>query len=266
VHETDFVPLDGADRVTATLTETRYGKWLRRAVSGKLGISVRDGEPIADKLRARAPLTMLAMVLAMLASYALAVPIGVVAAWRRQQPFDLASSGALFAMYSLPTFMVAEILRRVFGGGQALAPKVALAVIALTLASLATLSRHQRTAMLAVIRADYVRTARAKGMPGWRVFVVHALRNALLPTVTLAGLQLPALLGGAFVVEEVFALPGMGYETVRAVEAHDTSWLMATILLAAVVTTVGLVASDVGYGVLDPRVRESLARSAGART
>jgi len=93
--------------------------------------------------------------------------------------------------------------------------------------------------------------------------VVHALRNALMPTVTLAGLHLPALLGGAFVVEEIFGLPGMGYETLRAVEAHDAAWLMAVILVAAVTVTLGLVASDVAYGVLDPRVREELTRRQG---
>ena len=91
--------------------------------------------------------------------------------------------------------------------------------------------------MLDVVRQDFVRTAHAKGLSGARVLVVHALRNALMPTVTLAGLHLPALLGGAFVVEEVFGLPGMGYETLRAIEAHDAAWLMAVILVAAVAIT-----------------------------
>jgi peptide/nickel transport system permease protein len=114
--------------------------------------------------------------------------------------------------------------------------------------------------MLDVVGQDFVRTAHAKGLSGPRVLVVHALRNALMPTVTLAGLHLPALLGGAFVVEEVFELPGMGYETLRAIEVHDAAWLMAVILVAAVAITLGLVVSDVAYGVLDPRVREELAR------
>jgi peptide/nickel transport system permease protein len=95
--------------------------------------------------------------------------------------------------------------------------------------------------------------------------VVHALRNALLPTVTLAGLHLPVLLGGAFVVEEVFGLPGVGFETIRAVQAHDTAWMMAVVLACAVAVTLGLVASDIAYGALDPRVREGLARRQGDR-
>jgi peptide/nickel transport system permease protein len=165
----------------------------------------------------------------------------------------------LFVAYSLPTFWVAQLLHGASGeraGG--VSGRFVLAVIALTVGSLATLSRYQRSAMLDVLRQDFVRTARAKGVSTVRELVVHALRNALLPTVTLAGLQLPALLGGAFVVEEVFGLEGVGFETVRAVQAHDVPWLVATVVLAAVFTTAGLLASDVAYGLLDPRVRETL--------
>jgi ABC-type dipeptide/oligopeptide/nickel transport system permease component len=260
VHDTDFVALDGADRVLAMLTETRYGKWLKRAASGQLGVSVIDGEPIAEKLRDRAPITLLVCSIAMLLSWLLAIPIGAVSAWRRGKPFDTASGALLFVMYSMPTFAVAEVLRRMTLGTSASGARVALAVMALAIGSLATLARWQRGAMLEVVGRDYVRTARAKGMPAWRIAVVHALRNALMPTVTLAGLHLPVLLGGAFVVEEVFALPGIGFETLRAIEAHDAAWLMAVVLVSAVAVTFGLVASDVAYGVLDPRVREVLRR------
>jgi peptide/nickel transport system permease protein len=131
-------------------------------------------------------------------------------------------------------------------------------VISLSVASLATLSRWQRTAMLEVVRQDFVRTARAKGMLEWRVMVVHALRNALMPTVTVAGLQLPTLLGSAVVVEEVFGLHGMGFETMRAIEYHDVAWLMAVLIAMAIVTMLGLLASDIAYAILDPRVRDIL--------
>ena len=169
----------------------------------------------------------------------------------------------MFLLYATPTFAVAELLRRTASAEGASGTRVGLAVAALAAGSLATCSRWQRAAMLEVVGQDFVRTARAKGLSGPRVLVVHALRNALMPTVTLAGLHLPALLGGAFVVEEIFGLPGMGYETLRAVEAHDAAWLMAVILVAAVTVTLGLVASDVAYGVLDPRVREELTRRQG---
>jgi ABC-type dipeptide/oligopeptide/nickel transport system permease component len=265
VHATDYVELDGADRAIAVVTETRYGKWLRRAASGELGVSAIDGEPIADKLRERAPVTLLVCGLAMLLSWSLAVPLGALGAWWHGRAFDWVSSGVLFLLYATPTFTVAEILRRVAAGHAVGEGRVWLAVAALAVGSMATLSRWQRAAMLDVVRQDFVRTARAKGLPAWRVAVVHALRNALMPTVTLAGLHLPVLLGGAFVVEEVFGLPGLGFETLRAIEAHDAAWLMAVILASAVAVTLGLVASDVAYGALDPRVREVLSRRQDGR-
>ncbi len=265
VQQSDFVTLEGATRAIAVVTETRYGKWLRRATSGRLGVSAIDGEPVADKLARRAPLTLLLCALAMVVSWGLAIPIGAFGAWRRGRTFDVTSSAVIFVLYATPTFAVAELLRRAAGSQPTLTSRFTLAVIALAAGSLATSSRWQRAAMLDVVREDFVRTAHAKGVPGWRVAVVHALRNAWMPTVTLAGLHLPALLGGALVVEEVFGLPGAGFETLRAVESHDTAWLMAIILAAAALVTMGLVASDIAYGALDPRVREVLVRRQGGR-
>jgi ABC-type dipeptide/oligopeptide/nickel transport system permease component len=262
VYRSEYVALRGIDRVAATLRETRYGKWVLRAVSGELGISARDGEPVLEKLRARAPVTLHLTTLAMLTSYAIAIPVGVLSAWRHGHAIDRALAVLLFALYSLPTFWTAELLARASSTTPA---RLLLPVTALTVGSLALLSRYQRASMLDVLRQDYIRTARAKGLSLWRVLVVHALRNALMPMVTLAGLQLPVLFGGAFIVEEVFALPGLGYETLRAVEAHDSPWLTATILLLAVVTTLGLILSDVAYGALDPRVRETLLDRTGRR-
>jgi ABC-type dipeptide/oligopeptide/nickel transport system permease component len=266
VHATDYVALDGTSRAIAVLTETRYGKWLERAGSGELGVSVVDGEPIGAKLRVHAPLTLLVCALAMLAGWALAIPIGAIGAWRQGRAFDIASSAVLLVLYAAPTFAVAELLRRLAVAQGVGGARVALAVVALAVGSLATLSRWQRAAMLEVIRQDYVRTARAKGLSALRVGVVHAMRNALLPMVTLAGLHLPTLLAGALVVEEVFHLPGLGFVTLRAIESHDTPWLMAVILVAAVAVTFGLVASDVACGTLDPRVREVLAGQQSKRT
>jgi peptide/nickel transport system permease protein len=261
VHRSDYVALQGAERVGAALGETRYGKWVLRAMSGELGVSTRDGEPVIDKLRARTPVTLSITALALLASYALGVPLGVLSAWRRGHAIDSGLAVLLFAMYSLPTFWTAELLARSIPPGSA---SFVLPTLALVVGALASLSRYQRASMLDVIRQDYVRTARAKGLSLWRVLVVHALRNALMPTVTLAGLQLPALFGSTFIVEEVFGLPGLGYETLRAVEAHDSAWLTAMILLLAVITTLGLIASDVAYGALDPRVRETILDRSGA--
>jgi peptide/nickel transport system permease protein len=262
-HTTDFVALNGASRAIAVVTETRYGKWLKRIVSGELGVSLVDGEPILSKLRARAPMTLWLCALATLVSWTLAVPIGAIGAWWRGGAFDVATSAALFLLYAIPTFVVAELLRRAAPAGPAGATQLTLPVVALAAGSLATLSRWQRTAMLEVVRQEFVRTAWAKGMRAGRVLVVHALRNALMPTVTVAGMHLPTLFGGAVVVEEVFGLRGVGFETMRAIEAHDAAWLMAVLLAAAVTVTLGLVASDIAYSALDPRVRELLGARQG---
>jgi len=254
IHESDFVVREGTIRMTASVGDTRYAKWMTGAATGKLGLSSRDNEPIGKKLSSRAPVTFAMTTIAMLLAFALSVPIGAVTAWRRGIGVNRALTVVLFAAYSLPTFWVAQVLFsladvRSYAG-------VALPVTALAITSMATLSRHQRVSLLEVIRADYVRTAKAKGVSAFRIAVVHALRNAVLPTVTLAGFQFPALLGGAFVIEEVFGIRGMGWETLRAIEAHDTAWIVATVLLSAIVTTVMLIASDVALGALDPRVRE----------
>ena len=275
VHRTEFDALSGPERIAATFGETRYGKWVGHAATGELGTSVRDGEPIARKLRERAPITLMLTLIAMLASYLIAIPIALVSAWRRGSGIDRGLAFGLFALYSLPTFWTAELFVRVvphaamnIGSGvdpswTSYGSRLIFPTIALTLASLATVSRYQRAAMLEVLGLDYIRTARAKGVSLFSLLVVHALRNAIVPTVTLAGLELPSLLGSAFIVEEIFGLPGLGYESLRAVEAHDTSWLIAMILFAAVVTTLGVLASDVAYGLLDPRVRELVLQRRG---
>jgi ABC-type dipeptide/oligopeptide/nickel transport system permease component len=284
VHSSDFVAYDGPARIESTLLDTRYGKWVLAAAAGRFGTSSIDGLPVIEKLRAKTPITLLLTLLALLLSYAIAIPLGALGAWRRGKPVDVALAVILFGMYSLPTFWAAQLLVHAYGAHAParLSPETAASltlahpaelwkqlaapVVALMVGSLATLSRYQRAATLETTRQDYVRTAKAKGASGVRQLVVHALRNAMLPTVTLAGLQFPALLGGAFVVEEVFAVPGLGYETIRAVEAHDTPWLVSIALVTAVITTLALIVSDVALGLLDPRMRDYSPSPRGAVT
>ena len=259
-HHEDYLALDAGERIFATLADTRYGQWLLGAVAGRLGTVTRDGEPASKKLAESAPVTLALVLSAMLLSFALAVPVGVVGARRRGERVDHLLAIALFVLYSLPNFFLAEVLVHAMPRAGAW-PRAILAVLVMTASSLATLSRFQRASMIDVLEQDYVRTARAKGLRERRVLVVHALRNAIVPMVTLAGVQLPFLFGAAIVVEEVFGLPGMGYETMRAVEAHDATWLVATVLVVGLATTVTLLASDIGYGFLDPRIRERLLKS-----
>jgi ABC-type dipeptide/oligopeptide/nickel transport system permease component len=253
VHESDYVALQGGAKITASIAQTRYAKWVLGAATGQLGLSTRDGEPVFDKLLARAPITLGMALLALVLTLAIAVPLGVIAAWRRGQAIDHATAFVLLGFYSLPTFLVAELLATF---GRASDAGFFLPVVALATVSVSVMTQQQRASMIEALGQDYVRAARAKGARTLRIAVVHALRNALVPTVTLAGVQFPALVGGAFVVEEVFGIHGMGWETLRAIESRDAAWIVAVTLLCAVVTTGCLVASDVAYGLLDPRVRE----------
>lgn len=257
VHEPDYVVLQGGEKVVASITQTRYAKWLLGAATGQLGLSTRDGLPIFDKLVARAPVTLGMAMLALLVSAAIGVPIGVIAAWRRGHAIDHVTSAIILLVYSVPTFLVAELLAAF---GQASGAGLVLPILALATVSLSVMTQQQRASMIEVLAQDYVRAARAKGARTLRVAVVHALRNALVPTVTIAGVQFPALLGGAFVVEEVFDVHGIGWETLRAIESRDAAWIVAVTLLCASVTTASLVASDIAYGLLDPRVRERQGR------
>jgi ABC-type dipeptide/oligopeptide/nickel transport system permease component len=257
VHETDYVLLQGGEKVSASIAQTRYAKWLLGAVTGQLGLSTRDGLPIFDKLVARAPVTLGMAMLALLTSILVGVPIGVVAAWRRGHALDHGTAGIVLLVYSIPTFLVAELLATF---GHASGAGLVLPVLALSTVSLSVMTQQQRASMIETLGQDYIRSARAKGARTLRVALVHALRNALVPTTTIAGVQFPALLGGAFVVEEVFDVRGIGWETLRAIESRDAAWIVAVTLLCAVVTTACLVASDIAYGLLDPRVRETQTR------
>jgi ABC-type dipeptide/oligopeptide/nickel transport system permease component len=257
-HETDYVALGGAQKVAATFSETRYGKWLMRVALGDLGRS-SDGVPVASMIRERSEVTLVLAVLALLVAYAAGVPLGVFSAWRRGRQADRVALAAVVVLHAVPTFVAAAALA-VFASG--FAGKLTLGVIALAASSFATISRQQRSSMLDVLGQDYVRTARAKGALAWRVLVVHALRNALVPTIALAGTQLPLLIGGAFVVEVVFGLQGLGWECIRAIQTHDAQVLVGTLFVVAVVTTIALALSDLAHSVLDPRVRERLANRA----
>ncbi|MBX3205319.1 MAG: ABC transporter permease [Labilithrix sp.] len=261
VHEADYVVLQGGEKVTASVAQTRYAKWVLGSVTGQLGLSTRDGLPIFDKLLARAPVTLGMALLALLVSALVGVPIGVVAAWRRGHAVDHGAAGIVLLVYSVPTFLVAELLAT-FGRGTGAG--FVLPVLALSTVSLSVMTQQQRASMIEALGQDYVRAARAKGARTLRVALVHALRNALVPTVTIAGVQFPALVGGAFVVEEVFDIHGVGWETLRAIESHDVAWIVAVTLLCAIITTACLVASDIAYGLLDPRVRESQTRRSAA--
>ncbi len=269
VHRTDYVPLEGLDRVVASVTETRYAKWTIGAFTGSLEMldpPTKSGNSspkaahrraegdLRHRLARRATVTLALIFLSLFGSHLVAIPLGVFAAARSGRRVDRLLSVVLFFIYSLPTFVIAAVFRGV-SGGTVVAP-----VIALSLGAAATLSRYQRTALLEVLTTDYVRTARAKGASNLRVLLVHALRNAILPIIALAGVQVPQLLGGAFVVEEVWQIRGLGWETLRAIERRDVGWLVVVVCLTAVLATFALVGADFVQAALDPRARETFRR------
>ncbi len=256
----------------------QYGKWLLSLVQGELGVSFSHHRPVADVLADAIPNTLLLTGLSLLLILVVGVLLGVISAVRQYSWVDhVTTLGALF-VYSMPGFWLGLMLIIVFSLKLGLLPAsqmqsvdaeflsapgrwldrlehLVLPVFVLGIASAASVARYTRGSMLEVIRQDYVRTARAKGLPERRVIFRHALVNALIPVITLLGLYFPFLLSGAVVTETIFAWPGMGRVTVGAIFARDYPVVMATNLVAGVMVVAGNLLADVLYAVVDPRIR-----------
>lgn len=262
----------------------RYTRWLGRLVRLDLGRSwSEDQRPVTALLAEALPRTLALNGLALLLIYLVAIPAGVVAALKPRGVFDSLSSVALFALYSVPHFWAASLLLLFLASERYwpllpyqgltstrpmdlsslqllgdLGLHLVLPVLVLSLGGIAQLSRYMRTSMLEVVRADFVRTARAKGLPERQVVFRHALRNALITPITLLGQVLPALVGGSVVVETIFGIHGMGELGLRAALSQDYPVVMAITLLSAVLTMAGVLLSDLLYRVADPRVELGL--------
>jgi peptide/nickel transport system permease protein len=249
-----------------------YGKWMWRLAHADLGVSFGDGQPVLKKLREALPVTVGLSLLALLITYLVAIPVGIYSAVRPGSATDRGLTVGLFMLYSMPSQWVAVMLIVLFGTrlhwlpiqglhseGNAsytdLARHLLLPLVCLTYASFASLSRYMRSGMLEVIRQDYIRTARAKGLAERAVILRHALRNSLISVITLLGLTLPALVGGAVIVERIFGLPGMGQLSFEAIQSKDIPVLMGATALAGVLTMLGLLLSDVLYVIVDPRIQ-----------
>lgn len=257
----------------------QYLLWVKRMFTLDFGNSYRDHRPVIEKIADALPITLTLNILTILVIYLVSVPAGAYAALRPRGFFDRASALVFMALYSLPTFWVAMMLIVLFAGGDYLnwfpitgfvsegagslpwygwvmnvVWHIALPVACLTYGGFAFLSRFTRASMLDVIKQDYIRTARAKGLPEWKVAVKHALRNALIPLLTLMGTLLPALLGGSVIIEQIFSIPGMGRLGFESVLARDYPVIMAIAAISAVLTLVSILISDILYAVVDPRI------------
>lgn len=254
----------------------RYVEWITDALGGDLGVAVTvGGDPVGTVVAERARNTALLAVPAFLLTAVLSVALGVFSAMRQYSVGDYLLTGFSFFGVSMPTFFFGLLLQVVFGvwlvdligvkpfyvTGMRLdsfveyARSAVLPVATLMLVNLAVESRFERAAMLEVVGSDYVRTARAKGLPERRVVFRHALRNALIPLVTIWALNFAALLGGSIITETVFAWPGLGPLFLRAINGYDLDLVMGIVMFVAVVTVTFNLLADLLYGVLDPRIR-----------
>jgi peptide/nickel transport system permease protein len=256
----------------------RYVSWLNELAHGNLGVSLYNQLPVADRIWSVIPNTLLLSVISLTFALLIAVPLGIYAAVRHRSLFDHFATVSGVAMYAIPDVWLALVLVWVFalkanelglpslpvggmtdprGGGDFgdRLRHIILPVIALSLAQIGGWSAIIRSSMLEVISSDFVRTAKSKGLSDRVVYYVHAFKPAFITLLTLVGLALPGLIGGAIIIETIFAWPGMGRLTYEAIGRRDYTMIMATTLMFAVLTLVSNLLTDVAYVVLDPRIR-----------
>jgi len=276
-----FRRTQGLDRPLAV----QYGRWFSKVVTLDFGTSNQDHRPVTAKIRESLPKTLLLSGLALFLSYLLAVPLGVFSAVKQGRPLEQGVTVVLFLLYSMPSFWVAVMLLLTFAsphafnwfplqgltsdgfGAMGFFGKVAdvawhavLPLTCLTYGALASLSRYMRSGMLEVIRQDYVRTARAKGLSERAVIWKHAFRNAVIPIVTLLGMMLPHILGGSVIVESIFGINGMGQLAFEAILHRDYPMVMGITTFVAVLTMFSVLLSDVLHALVDPRVGAGVTR------
>lgn len=256
VYGADWQSLEGTSRASALVLETRYGKWASGVVRG---LVETGGTPALRRLwqgsKVTLPITFGAIGLA----YAAAVVLGSISASRRKTAGDIAIASIVLGAYAVPTAVVAVLVHRVTGSTTSAVPPMLVVALALVAAP----TRHQRSALLTALSSDYVRAARARGASQLRALLVHGLRTALVPVVTLATLEPPIALGASFVAERVFGVRGLGTMTIEAVQVRDVDFLMGLAILFASIATVLVVVADVGHALLDPRMRHRLTRGRG---
>ena len=270
---------DGGEALTIFFTDTRFAKYMGNLARLDFGVSHVDKKPVLDTITSKLKYSITLSILSIILAYMLSVPLGVWGAYRQHTLADNIVTVILFMLYSLPSFFVAVVLLKWFtigepfswfptdGFGDAgredrttwaqlgtIVHHLALPLLCMTYGGLASLSRYARTGVLDVIRADYIRTARAKGLSEPMVIIKHAVRNGMIPILTLLGSLLPALIGGSVIIEVIFNIPGMGLYLFESIQARDYNAIMAVLLSSTMLTLFGLLLSDISYAVVDPRI------------
>ncbi len=261
----------------------QYARWLKGLLVLDLGRSFApDRRPVWQKIKERLPVTLLINGLSLILIIVIAIPLGVKAAVEQNSLFDQATTVLVFLGYAAPAFWIALLLMLFFGiylgwlpisglhslmgyGQMAWWQKtldwskhLLLPVLVSSIGGLAGLSRYTRSSMLEVLRQDYITTARAKGLPERVVVYRHALRNALLPLITILGLSIPGLIGGSVIFESIFAIPGVGQLMWSSVMARDYPVLMGNLVIVSILTLLGNLLADIGYALADPRIRTGI--------
>jgi peptide/nickel transport system permease protein len=256
----------------------QYLLWLQRLLKLDFGRSLGDDRPVIEKINERIPVTLAINLLSMFFLFLIAVPLGIQCAVKQGSFFDHAATFLLFLFFAAPTFWLALLLMQFFGITLGWLPisglksldydyftwwqktvdlsrHLLLPVVVSAFGSLAGVSRYMRSNMIETLQQPYIYTARAKGLPEGAVIYKHALRNAILPIVTIIGLSIPGLLGGSVIFESIFALPGIGRLFYEAVMMRDYPLIMAEVVLGAVLTMAGNLIADIAYAYVDPRIR-----------
>ena len=257
----------------------RYWIWVKQIATLDFGRSYKDHRPVINKIAERIPITLTLNIISIILIYLIAIPIGIYAAVAHGRFSERVSTFFLFILYSIPSFWMAMILIFFLGGGDywdlfpvygILSPgaenypfykkalnflwHIVLPVFCLTYGGLAYLSRFQKGSLLEVLREDFVRTATAKGLPRHIVLFKHALRNALIPIITILAGILPAMIGGSVIIESIFSIPGIGQLGFESVLSRDYPVIMAIATISAVLTLIGILIADLIYVLVDPRI------------
>lgn len=269
-----LVKLYGLDRPI----HIQYINWLKRVARFDFGNSFKDDRPAIKKILERLPATLLLNVLSISVIFLIAIPLGVYSAIKHNTFVERVITTFLFIGYSVPTFWLALMAIILFGLKLGILPisglrslnyellsptakvldiasHLVLPVFISAFSGLAGITRYTKTGMLEVLRKDYIRFAYAKGLSNSRILFVHAMKNALLPIITIIGLSLPGLIGGGFIFETIFAYPGMGRLGYEAIMSRDYPVVMAVSVMVAVLTLIGNLLADFLYAVVDPRIR-----------
>jgi len=247
----------------------QYGMWLHSVMSGNMGTSFRTGRPVLEEFTARFPSTLQLAITAELLALIVAVPLGIISSRRRNSKLDHVLRFSALIGVSMPSFWLSLLLMLIFSLYLGWIPvlsygsekSLVLPVIALGVASAASLMRLTRASMLEVLRQNYIRTARAKGAKESSVVWNHAFRNAMIPVLTILGIHLAHLLGGAVIVETIFSWPGVGRFLVDSIYARDFPVIQGFVFIISLLYVIVNLAVDIAYALLDPRIRYDIPKA-----